>query len=98
VSEELVVRHNDVAHRFEADVPGGLVRADYDLSGDVMRMVHTEVPHAQQGRGYAAQVVRAALDHARAHGLRVLPMCSYVRAYMQRHPEYQSLLPPDHPR
>lgn len=96
MSEELVIRHNEAAHRFEADVPGGLARADYDLAGGVMRMVHTEVPHAQQGQGYAGQVVRAALDHARAQGLRVLPVCSYVRVYMQRHPEYRSLLPSGH--
>jgi predicted GNAT family acetyltransferase len=89
----LTVRHNAGAQRFEADVDGGIARADYRLHGDVMRIVHTEVPHGCEGRGFAAQVVRAALEHARERGLRVLPLCSYVRSYMRRHPETLDLLP-----
>ena len=88
----LAVRHNKAAQRFEADVPGGIAHADYQLVGKVMQMVHTEVPSAQENRGMAGLVVRAALDYARANGLLVLPVCSYVVAYFRRHPEYQSLL------
>lgn len=90
---ELVVRHNPDAGRFEADVEGGIAHADYRLQGQVMRIVHTEVPLAAEGRGVAGQVVRAALDHARRHGLRVQPLCSYVRSYMTRHPDTHDLLP-----
>ena len=93
MKQTLDVRHNPEAQRFEADVEGGIARADYRLQGDVMRIVHTEVPYASEGRGIAAAVVRAALDHARAHGLRVQPLCSYVRNYMRRHPETHDLLP-----
>jgi uncharacterized protein len=89
----LAVRHNAAAGRFEADVEGGIAHADYRMQGRVMRIVHTQVPVAAEGRGIAGQVVRAALEHARAHGLRVQPMCGYVRSYMQRHPETLDLLP-----
>ena len=57
-----------------------------------MHMIHTEVPPALEGRGIAARLVQAALDYAQAEGLKVLPRCSYVRAYMRRHPRTQSLL------
>ena len=87
------IRHNAAAGRFEADVDGGIAHADYRLDDGVMRLVHTEVPHAAQGQGVAGQVVRGALDYARANGLRVMPLCSYVRAYMRRHPDTQDLLP-----
>ena len=90
---DLVVRHNSDAGRFEADVEGGVAHADYRMQGRVMRIVHTEVPRAAEGRGIAGQVVRAALDHARRHGLHVQPLCSYVRSYMTRHPETHDLLP-----
>jgi predicted GNAT family acetyltransferase len=90
---DIVVRHNPGASRFEADVEGGIAHADYRMQGAVMRIVHAEVPRAAEGRGIAAQVVRAALEHARRHGLRVQPMCSYVRSYMSRHPETHDLLP-----
>jgi predicted GNAT family acetyltransferase len=87
------VRHNASAGRFELETDGGLARADYRMQGDVMRIVHTEVPPEAEGKGIAGQVVRAALEHARTHGLRVQPLCSYVRAYMRRHPETHDLLP-----
>ena len=90
---DLDIRHNEAAHRFEADVHGSVAHADYRLQGEVMRIFHTEVPRAVEGRGIGGQLVRAALDHARAHGLQVVPLCSYVRSYMRRHPETHDLLP-----
>jgi predicted GNAT family acetyltransferase len=86
------VRHNAAEQRFEVVIDGLLSRADYRLADGVMHLVHTEVPPALEGRGIAAALVAAALAHARAHGLKVLPVCSYVRVYMKRHPDTQDLL------
>lgn len=86
------ISHNEPAQRFEARIDGWLCRCDYRLVDGVMHLVHTEVAPALEGRGIAARLVAAALDHARARQLKVLPRCSYVRVYMQRHPETQSLL------
>lgn len=86
------VRHNPSRQRFELAVDGHLCVADYRLAGGTMHMTHTEVHPSMQGRGIAARLVEEALAHARAQGLRVRPDCSYVRAYMQRHPETQDLL------
>ena len=88
----LVVRHNAAAQRFEATVDGQLCEACYEMVDGVMWIVHTAVPPRLQGQGIAARVVAAALDHARANRLKVQPSCSYVRAYMRRHPETQDLL------
>jgi predicted GNAT family acetyltransferase len=60
-----------------------------------MHIVHTEVPSALEGRGIAAQILKAAFAHAEAHGLAVEPQCGYVRAYMRRHPETHRFLPPE---
>ena len=85
------VQHNLDQHRFECRVDGLLCVADYHLTGGVMHMTHTDVPAALGGRGIAAKLVAAALEHARSAKLKVNPACSYVRLYMQRHPETQSL-------
>jgi predicted GNAT family acetyltransferase len=94
---QIEVVHNQAAERFEAVVEGRLAKANYRLDGNVMRMVHTEVPRELQGRGIAAALVKAALGHAREHGLKVAPVCSYVRAYMRRHPETAAQLSDGYP-
>jgi predicted GNAT family acetyltransferase len=86
------VRHDAAAQRFEAVVEGRRAELDYQLTDNVMRIFHTGVPPALQGRGIAAELARAALDHARGAGWHVEPACSYVRSYMRRHPETQDLL------
>jgi hypothetical protein len=91
----LPVVHNAAASRFEVHVDGLLCRADYRTDGKVMRMIHTEVPVALEGRGIAAALVRAAFDHASAQGLKIAPHCSYVRVFMRRHPDTHALLAPD---
>ena len=86
--------HNLQEHRFEATVDGRLCRTDYRRVGDTLHMLHTEVPPQLEGRGIAATLVQAALDYAAGNNLKVVPSCSYVRAYMRRHPQTQALLAP----
>lgn len=89
----LPIEHQPQHHRFQTLVEGQLCVLDYFMDGSVMTITHTGVPHRVGGRGIAAELTRAALDHARANGYAVRPACSYARAYMQRHPESQDLLP-----
>jgi hypothetical protein len=91
---DLDVVHNPAAGRFEAVVEGQLCRADYRLQDGVMRMHHTEVPNRLEGKGIAGRIVAAALEHARQNGLKVMPACGFVRAYMRRHPDTHDLLAP----
>jgi predicted GNAT family acetyltransferase len=86
------ISHNAAASRFETTVDGQLCVADYHLAGSTMHMTHTYVPPALEGRGIAAALVADALVFARSGGLRVRPSCSYVAAYMRRHPETLDLL------
>ena len=86
------VTHNTAASRFETTVEGQLCVCQYRVFGKTMMLTHTGVPTALRGRGIAAQLVQAALDHARAKGLKVRPDCSYAEVYMQRHPETLDLL------
>ncbi|MBW8830414.1 MAG: N-acetyltransferase [Burkholderiales bacterium] len=86
-----LIKHNTERKRFETTVEGQLCVADYRLADGVMVMTHTLVPRPVEGRGIAASLVAAALDHVRKHNLKVDPQCSYVRDYMHRHPETQSL-------
>ncbi|WP_298830324.1 GNAT family N-acetyltransferase [uncultured Piscinibacter sp.] len=88
----LTIEHDETSGRFRALVHGHLCVCDYRLRDGVMFMTHTEVAPELEGQGIAADLVRAALAHARERGLKVRPLCSYVQAYMRRHPEVQSLM------
>jgi len=88
----LTVTHNPQASRFEAQVGDGLAVCAYRQSGDVLLLTHTEVPPDSEGQGVAAALVRSTLDWARSEGLKVRPVCSYVAAYMRRHPDTRDLL------
>lgn len=83
----LAVVHNEAAARFEATVDGLLCVAAYRRTPGMVDLHHTGVPRALEGRGIAAALVNAALTWAAAEGLAVRPSCSYVRVYLQRHPE-----------
>ena len=87
----LEVRHNLSGRRFELEIGGKLAVADYALSGETMILTHTWVPPELRGRGLAERVVKAALEHARREGLRVIPQCSYVQSFLRRHPEDSDL-------
>jgi len=86
------IEHRPERGRFQTTVDGLPGVLDYRLADGVMHITHTEVAPALEGRGVAAALVEAALAHARANGLKVNPVCGYVRAYMRRHPPTQNLL------
>lgn len=86
------VVHNERDARFEAPTPAGLAVLEYQRDGRRLALVHTEVPEAERGGGYADALAGAALAYARAERLEVLPRCRFVRVYLRRHPEYAALV------
>ena len=90
--ENIAVTNNEAAQRYEASVDGLLSRLQYERRGERIVYLHTEVPDALEGRGIASALARTALEDARARHLTVVPYCPFVRAYLQRHPEYLPLV------
>ena len=86
------VRDNKERQRFELPVDGHIAFSDYRRSDGVLTIMHTEVPRELGGRGIGSALVRGLLDRARANGEKVRPLCSFVRAYIDKHPEYRDLL------
>lgn len=66
--------------------------AEYSRSAGRIAFTHTEVDPDFRGQGIADQLARTALDAARAGGLRVVPQCSYIAAWIERHPDYGDLV------
>lgn len=91
------VRDNPESNRFEVEVGSHMAIAEYTITSDAIMFRHTEVPAALEGRGIGSALVKAGLQAARDRGLKVIPVCPFVSAYMKKHPETQDLLHPDYP-
>ena len=86
------VIHNETASRYELTEDGATAFASYRRHGDVLTFDHTVTPLELRGRGIASRVVKVALDDVRARGLTIVPECSFVEAYVARHPELADLV------
>lgn len=86
------VRDNPALSRFELDVDGDVAFLNYRMAGGEMLMTHTETPPALRGRGIGEQVVLGALEAARIRGLKVRPLCGFVRHVLSQHPDYAGLV------
>ena len=89
---ELDVIHLTEKSRFEIHLEGQMAELDYRLRDSVISFTHTGVPHALEGRGIGSLIVRTGLNYAREQGYKVIPLCSFVAAYIRRHAEYSDLL------
>ena len=88
---EATPTHEPERNRWVVRLEGELAHLDYSVAGGVMTIHHTIVPEPLGGRGIAGSLVRAALDHARAGGLKVRPDCPYAASWMDKHPDYGDL-------
>lgn len=88
----LQINHDPASGRFSTQLDGHEAELRYRRLDGRLLIDHTGVPQAIGGRGVAGELVRAALDYARAEGLRVVPLCSYSAEYVRHHPEYADLV------
>jgi uncharacterized protein len=86
------VRDNPALSRFELSADGVVAVANYNLAGNVITLTHTEVPPQARHSGVASHLIEGALQAVRARGLKVIPRCSFVRDYLDKHPEFHDLL------
>jgi predicted GNAT family acetyltransferase len=86
------VRDNTERNRFELDADGHIAFSNYKRADGVLTILHTEVPKALEGHGIGSGLIRGVLDAARSQGLKVIAVCPFAKAYIERHPEYADLL------
>ena len=83
---------NQEKSRFELEVTGGQAIADYRIEGGTIVMTHTEVPGELRGQGLGEKLARGALDLVRKRSFKVVPRCPFIRAFIEKNPEYADLL------
>lgn len=84
---------NAEKHQYEFHIDGLVPRIEYILSknGEIY-LTHTEVPSALEGKGVASQLVLKTLEDIERRNLRLVPLCPFVAAYIQRHPEWKRVV------
>ena len=81
------VTDNKAEGRFELATDAGPAIAAYALECDTITFTHTVVPPEAEGHGVGGKLIAGALADAKARGLKVVPQCAFVAAYLKRHPD-----------
>ena len=84
--------NNTAKHRYELAVDGHIAATYYEIAGNVITFEHTEVPPELGGKGIGSTLIKGALDQVRSAGLTVIAECPFVKAYIDKHPDYGDLL------
>ncbi|HEY8616452.1 GNAT family N-acetyltransferase [Phenylobacterium sp.] len=83
---------NEDTRRFEAKLEDEIAFAEYRLVDHGVILPHTVVPEVFEGRGVGSALAKAALGYARQQGLKVIPLCPFIAAYITKHPEWHDLV------
>lgn len=86
------VRHNEQQNRYEVEVDGKRAILEYRDAGGVRYYTHTKVPSALEGHGVGSMLAKVALDEAQDAKLTIVPLCPFVRGYIEKHQQYQPLV------
>jgi len=87
------ITNNKELFRFELALPDGPpATLEYRWRKAAMLLMHTIVPPAAQGQGIASELIRYVLDYARAQELKIVPYCSFVVDFLNKHPEYNDVV------
>jgi len=78
--------------RFEIEKDGAVAYLEYALAGNVLELIHTEVPPEMHGSGAGSSLVQSALEWAREHHVKVDIICPFATEYIKKHPEYFDLV------
>ena len=94
--KEPALSDNAAQSRYEVDLGSGVAAfADYQTDGITLRLTHTEVLPGNEGTGLGSRLARLVLDDARKRGLHVVPVCSFMKTWIERHPDHADLAAPD---
>ncbi|WP_338876802.1 GNAT family N-acetyltransferase [Spirosoma sp. SC4-14] len=92
-SAEPLVRNNRHHHRFELEIDGKLsIIAYQDIDDQTLAVVHTEVDRSLEGKGVGSRLVAGMLSYVESHDLKIVPLCPFVAAYLERHPEWSHVV------
>jgi len=61
-------------------------------SEDKMIIEHTEVDNSLSGKGVGLQLVHTAVEYARIHQMKIVPLCPFAKSVFDKKPEFSDVL------
>lgn len=90
------VRDEPDQHRFVVEVEGNVAGvANYRVHDGRYVFTSTRVEDEYEGQGVGSTLARSALDELRERGVAIVPLCPFIAAWIERHPEYADLIDDD---
>ncbi|WP_108822911.1 GNAT family N-acetyltransferase [Dysgonomonas sp. Marseille-P4361] len=91
--EDYTLVDNKEKKQYEFHIGEYMPKIEYIKSetGEIY-LTHTEVPVALEGQGIGSQLIKKALEDIKSQGLRLVPLCPFVAGYIQKHPEWRSIV------
>ena len=91
---EITIRNNPARLRFEVlDGDSAVGQAAYVDDGATHRIFyHTVIEDGYGRQGLAGRLVAHALDETVAAGLKIVPVCPYIKKYLGKHPQYDGMI------
>lgn len=80
-------------HFYMEDDKGLAAEMHYIFSGPGKMIIdHTGVNEEYEGKGLGRQLVKAGVEYAREHQMKILPLCPYARKIFDITPAYADVL------
>lgn len=91
--DTLTLADNPATHRYELSKDGAVAAyAEYELLPHAVKFTHTVVLPGHEGQGLGSKLAAGALNDVRGRDLKVVPQCSFIAGYIQKHAQYQDLV------
>lgn len=92
----MVIQHKKVGSKGMFYVQGDeaiLAEMVYTMpSHDKMIIEHTEVSEELKGQNVGYQLVHTAVEYARTHGIKIIPLCPFANSVFKKKPEFADVL------
>lgn len=92
---EMDVKREDgpTGGRYLVTIDGHTAEMTYSKAGQTRIIIdHTGVPDALRGQGAGQALVQRAVEEARAAGIKIIPLCPFAKAQIEKHTEWQDVL------
>ncbi|GAA4228630.1 GNAT family N-acetyltransferase [Actinomadura meridiana] len=87
------ITDNSARNRYEISLDGDVAGfVEYERGDSALVLAHTEVGSDYEGKGVGSSLARGVLDDVRAKGLSVVPLCPFIRKWIEKHPDYQDMV------